>query len=269
MKNKFIPIISIILGLLASVLTYQYLHGREKELADMKRKMSQGTKLIDVLAAKRDIPSGTVISMEDLAFLQIPDAFVLDDSVRREDANLMVGRKTVFPIKSNDPIMWSKIDDGKPASKGLASMITHRMRALSISVGGAAAVSGMVQPADRVDILGTFSFPSSVPGEMETVTLTVLQDVTVLAVGRTTADQKASRGTASQGGFSTVTLEVTPREAELLVFAEQSKGRLTLTLRNSSDIYFEKDVPSLNFEKLRDSLPLINEYRQKTIRERK
>lgn len=268
MKNKFIPIISIILGLLASVLTYQYLHGREKELAAMKQKLNKGANPVDVVAAGRDIPAGTAIAMEDLGFLPIPEAFVQDDAVRKNEADLIVGRKTTFEIKARSPVTWSKIESGRPAEQGLAGMITHRMRAISISVGGAAAVSGMVEPGDRVDVLGTFSFPGAVAGEMETVTLTVLQDVTVLAAGRNTAAQKNSRS-ASQGGYSTVTLEVTPREAELLVFAEQSHGRLTLSLRNSSDVYFEKEVPSINFEQLRDTLPEINAYRQKVIRERK
>lgn len=269
MKNKFIPIISIILGLLASVLTYQYLHGREKALEDMKNKITRGSKMVDVVAAARDIPSGTVIAADDLGYISVPESYTYDDSVKAESYSLILGRKTTFEIPKNKPVTWSKIAEGKPDNKSLAGIITHRMRAVSISVGGAAAVSGMVQPNDHVDILGTFSLPGTAPGEMESSTLTVLQDVTVLAVGRTTADQKTERGAASQGGYSTVTLEVTPREAELLVFAEQSRGKLTLTLRNSSDVYFEKELPNINFEQLRTSLPALNEYRQKTIRERK
>ena len=97
------------------------------------------------------------------------------------------------------------------------------MRAVSIPVSGAAGVSGMVRPNDCVDVLGSFVLPSSTgstdPSEMEMVTLTVLQNVTVLAIGsdtqRTISDRK------NNSGYSSVTLQVTPREAEVLVFAQQ------------------------------------------------
>jgi pilus assembly protein CpaB len=143
------------------------------------------------------------------------------------------------------------------------------MRALSISVSGAASVSGMVQPNDRVDVLGTFSFPAEgVQGEMESVTLTVLQDVTVLAVGNQLSRRPTDRARRS-GGYSTVTLEITPREAELLVFAEQVKGRLVLSLRNASDVSFESDLPSVNFEQLQTTLPDMNRFRQQNIRHKR
>jgi pilus assembly protein CpaB len=128
-------------------------------------------------------------------------------------------------------------------------------------------VSGMVEPNDHIDVLGTFTLPSTVPGEMESVTLTVLQDVTVLATGQQLARQlSGGRRGARDTGYSTVTLEVTPREAELLVFAQQARGKLTLSLRNPSDISFEKDLPKIDFKLLQTELPALNLYRQKNIR---
>ena len=66
--------------------------------------------------------------------------------------------------------------------------------------------------------------------------------------------------------YSTVTFEVTPREAELLIFAQGTQGRLTLTLRNPDDVGFEKILPEVNFQLVEKSLPDLNDYRQKTIR---
>jgi Flp pilus assembly protein CpaB len=154
---------------------------------------------------------------------------------------------------------------------GLAHLVQSGMRAISLSVGGSSAVSGMVQPNDRVDVLGTFTMASkTVPGEMETVTLTVLQDVTVLATGQRMANQAvARRGIAQASGYSTVTLEVTPREAELLVFAEEVKGRLVLSLRNPADVSFESDLPEIDFEHIEKRLRELNLYRQRNIRHKK
>ena len=140
---------------------------------------------------------------------------------------------------------------------------------MSIAVGGEAAVSGLVAPNDHVDILGTFTFASkTLPGEMESSTLTVLQDVTILATGRELAGAQ-TRGGRSSSGYSMVTLEVTPREAELLVFAQHVRGQLFLTLRNGEDVGFESELPDVNFEHLEKKLPEYNDYRQRNIRKKK
>ena len=140
------------------------------------------------------------------------------------------------------------------------------MRAISINVSGSASVSGMVNPNDHVDVLGTFSFPSKeVEGELELVTMTILQDVLVLAVGKETSKSMLIATRRAQTSYNMVTLEVTPREAEMLVFAEQIKGRLALALRNPDDIYYEKELPRVDFQKIQAEIEQLNEYRQNQL----
>lgn len=268
MNQKIIPIVSVAVGLLAFLLTYQYLRAKEREVEDIKRKIYESTRKIEVAGAARSIPAGTVVAVDDLKLLEIDEWSAPDQIVRRSEGAMILGRKTRFQIKADKPILWSDIEGGETAAQGLAPMVKREMRALSLAVGGASTVSGMVEPNDHVDVLGTFTLPSgTTPGEMESVTLTVLQDVTVLATGQQLAKQLggARRGTRDTG-YSTVTLEVTPREAELLVFAQQARGKLTLSLRNPSDISFEKDLPNVDFKKLQSQLPELNLYRQKNIR---
>ena len=93
------------------------------------------------------------------------------------------------------------------------------------------------------------------------VTCTLLQNVLVLATGQSTSKTRRQQG-ALPGGYSTVTLEVTPREAEMLAFAEQIKGRLVLTLRNRNDTYTEKELPNVDFEKIRGEIEELNQKRQ-------
>jgi Flp pilus assembly protein CpaB len=96
--------------------------------------------------------------------------------------------------------------------------------------------------------------------------------VTVLATGTQMAREPAY-GDASyrrrSASYSTVTLEVTPREAELLIFTQHIKGQISLSLRNPEDLYFEKELPEVNFQHLEEKLPELNEYRQRVIRENK
>ncbi len=273
MKDKIIPIVSVAIGILAFALTMQYLRSKEDDLDRRWRELYAGAEKIKVICAGHTIPRGTVITMADLAKKDVFKSAVRQDVLMPEDLSLIIGKKSVFEITAKDPIFWSDIEGGAPSQGGLSSIVGYGLRAISISVGGAAAVSGMVLPTDRVDVLGTFAFPSqTVPGEMETVTLTVLQDVTVLATGQNMANQQYLRQRQSlqrSAGYNTVTLEVTAKEAELLVFTEHMKGALTLALRNPRDVDWRQDLPSINFERLQSELPQLNLERQRDIRHKK
>lgn len=268
MKQKLVPIISIVIGIIAFFLTYNYLHQKEQEFQKMKADFFKGAVKVDVLVARIDIPSGTLLKATDLRKTTVYKTEVNDRAVALKDGTKILGRKMMFAIKEGNQILWSDIEGGQDSSDGLASLVNMKMRAISLNVGGASAVSGMVQPNDRVDVLGTFSMTSKkTPGEMETVTLTILQDVTILATGQKMAKQQVT-GKRTDTGYNTVTIEVTPREAELLVFAQQMRGSLTLSLRNPTDVYYEEDLPSVNFEHMETKLPELNMYRQKNIRRR-
>lgn len=269
MKQKIIPVVSIIIGVLAGILTYQYIQGERRKLKQLEANIYKDANKIRVMVAVNEIPAGTSIKTSDIRPSPEFEVAVGNRAVRFEDARLTLGRKTVWRVRKDEPIMWDVLEGGRRGG-GLADLITSKMRAISLDVMGASAVSGMVQPNDRIDVLGTFSFPSkTVAGEMEAVTLTMLQDVTVLATGSTTArDSLSPSARRGQRSYSTVTLEVTPREAELLVFAQQLKGRLALSLRSPGDVSYETELPSVDFQQLETSLPELNTYRQRNIRNR-
>jgi pilus assembly protein CpaB len=272
MKDKVVLAIAVLCGLLAFFLTGRY-------LKNLENKLYAGAKKVPVLVAGRDLPSGTVLKSEDIKVLDIFERAVGQNvflDTKREDGtrdlDRIVGKKLLYPLKKAEPVWWSHVDLPMVRGSGFAYSIKTGLRAVSIGVTGEAAVSGLVKPEDRVDILGTFTMPSRTkPGEVETVTFTVLQDVSVLATGMKTSEtayDPATRGQRSTGGFNAVTLEVSPREAELLVFAQNMKGELTLTLRNPEDPGYEKDIPEVNFERMESELPKLNEYRQSVIRQK-
>jgi pilus assembly protein CpaB len=270
MKQKLIPIISIIVGALAFLLTHQFIQARRAEYDKMIANFKRHTQIVQVISAAKDLPRGTKLQKKDLGTTAILKASMPQRAIDKNEYRLLTGRKTIEQVKAGEMILWSDLEGGHPSSLGLAPAVQEKLRAISLNISGAAGVSGLVRPNDRVDVLGTFNFPSkTVPGEMETVTLTVLQDVTILATGQQMAkDISASRSKRSSG-YSTVTVEVTPREAELLVFAQQMNGSLVLALRNPSDQSYESALPSIDFEKLETSLPELNKYRQQNIRYKK
>jgi pilus assembly protein CpaB len=269
MKQKLIPIISIAVGILAFFMTMKFTRDKEADFQKMKDEFNKRAEKVTVVAAKYDIPGGTVVKGTDIYKKSVYKINLEERSVAAKDGTKLIGRKVIFPIKKDNPILWSDIEGGNSKASGLASIIKTKMRAISLSIGGTAAVSSMVRPNDRVDILGTFSFPSkTIPGEMESVTLTVLQDVTILATGQDIAKDQLEKSKRSSG-YSSVTVEVTPREAELLVFAEQMQGRLILSLRNPNDLHFESDLPEVDFKHIETMLKDYNLYRQRYIRHKK
>jgi pilus assembly protein CpaB len=267
MKQKLILIISVVIGILAALFTKQYLNAKDREVAKVIADFRKSQRMIDIVVVKRDLPAGTVLQHTDLGVNAVPESGVRGHAILSEDAQFLFGRKTMRLLEHLSPVYWNDLDGGAPGSRGMADDIPNQMRALSINVSGAASVSGMVRPNDRVDVLGTFSFPSARnPLELELVTLTVLQNVTILATGRETA--KTFSATSRSGSYNTVTLSVTPREAELLVFAEQIKGRLVLALRNSTDVAVENDPPRVNFDHIQEAIKKLNLARQDLLRKR-
>lgn len=267
MKQKIVLITAIAAGLLAAVLTRTYLASKDAELERMKREFRERHGTMKVLCYAEDVPGGTALEGKHLGTRVVPESGLRGQALKEEHSSEIIGRKIISGHRTGELVFWSDIEGGNPTGSGLATDIRKKMRAVSINATGAAAVSGMVKPNDHVDVIGTFSFPKPGGGDkqaQELVTCTMLQNVLVLATGKDTA-KTSSAFNFGGSNYSTVTLEVTPREAEMLVFCEQIKGRLALTLRNRNDTSFEKELPQVDFEKIRSEIEELNMKRQMDI----
>ena len=269
MKQKILILSSIAAGLLAAALAHAWFVAKTGEVEETKRRILAATRKVTVLGASRTIPSGATIRADDVLPLVLFESGTTGDNIPAEERLSVVGRVAAHTIGEGDPILWTYLDGGRGAGRGLADDVPDGMRAVSIPVSGAAAVSGLVRPGDHVDVLGSFALPGEGPAsEAQFVTMTVLQNVTVLATGTATARSRDPLGDpgAGDGSYATVTLCSTPREAEVLVFAQQMRGRLFLTLRNGSDVYYEEELPRIDFSKIEGELGYLNRQRQSKLR---
>lgn len=274
MKRQIVLVASLVAGLLAAALTRVYISSKEDELMSVKSKFRREYGEMEALCFTRDVASGSVIEAADLTtcktYRKGNEGYVLT----KENITDVVGRRTTTFHKKSDPIRWSAIEGGNLRSSGLSSDVRPHYRAMAINVNGSASVAGMVRPGDNVDVIGTFDFPDD-DGKIkrgDPVTCTILQKVLVLATGGDTAKTRSvGFGAARQGGggYSTVTLAVTPREAEMLAFAEQIRGRLVLTLRNRNDTETEEELPNVTFTTIRSEIEELNRERNPTDRKRK
>ena len=275
MKRKIVLIASLVAGLLAALLTRTYISAKENEFARMKAKFHREYGEMTALCFNRDMPSGTVITIGDISECPTIEKGN-DDVLTKKDMMDIVGAKTVGAHRRNVPLRRSYIEGAEERRNGLSSMLPKEghLRAMSINVTGSASVSGMIRPGDSVDVIGTFDFPND-EGKIkrgDPVTCTILQKVLVLATGSDTSRTAARRaemgGSGRSGGYSLVTLAVTPREAEMLAFAEHIKGRLVLTLRRYDDLVTEETLPTVDFSKIREEIEDLNKLRNKKDRRR-
>ena len=266
MKRQVVLIISLVAGLIAALLTRTYLTVKENEIRAEKERLIKKYGTIEVITFKRDVPSGTVLSKADIEPRLAP-ALGLRGQAVTDEADVL-GRKIIVGHKAREVVFWSDVEGGDPRAKGLSADVKRQMRAMSINVNGAASVSGMIKPNDHVDVIGTFNFPDD-EGKIkrgDPVTCTILQNVLVLATGKDTSKtQSRELGMVGGSNYSTVTLEVSPREAEMLAFAEQIKGRLILTLRNRNDTSSEKELPQVDYLKIRQEMEELNLKRQQKL----
>lgn len=263
MKRKIVLLASLAAGLVAAVLTRLYISVKDAEVKSRKDALVKRYGTLEILVFAKDVPAGTVLATTDLEPRIAPKMGLRGQAVLRESLRDVIGRKTLLGHRSGEVVFWSDIDGGNPAVRGLSADVKPRMRAVSINCSGAASVSGMVRPNDHVDVIGTFSFPGPDGrlrnGDVET--RTILQNVLVLATGQTTAKTHSFESEFGRP-YSTVTLEVSPREAEILAFTEQIKGRLVLTLRSRSDTSYEKELPKVDMEMVKAELEQLNMRRQ-------
>jgi pilus assembly protein CpaB len=217
--------VSLALGLLSGAAAWTGMRAKERRVEDRWA-------TVHILCAGVDVAEGTELTREMVAVREIPARFVTESFVKVDEGGNSLqesplGQRVAVPLKAGDPILVSDFEVAREAD--FSAMISPNGRAVTIDVQEKSAVGLWVRPNDHVDVLGSFRDPAT--HELRTITL--LQNVVVLATGRVTANTLFVP--EEQKKFQTVTLLVLPEEAEMLTLG-QELGQLTLLLRNPGDV---------------------------------
>lgn len=195
-------------------------------LRAQEARVRRGWDLVPVLVAAKDLAAGTTVTEALVAQREVPEQFATASVLRPESLVHVEGQPVRVPVVAGEPLLWTHFDVGQGTSR-LAERVQRRGRAVTIEASVPSSVGGWVRPNDHVDVIGTFRDPAS----NETVAVTLLQNVIVLATG---ALAEPRGDTEHPGEYATVSLLVLPEEAEILALAGEL-GRLTLSLRNEED----------------------------------
>ena len=197
-----------------------------------------GIAAVEVLVAERDLAAGTILMNEDLTWRAWPEDGVDGSYVLADETDIdeeFVGLVVKRGIGQGEPITADKVFKRSEAGF-LAGAVSPGMRAVSIAVNPVSGAAGFVSPGDRIDVILTVEIRKALVRTDEGQDVigpvvqfsseTVLKDVRVLAIDQSMADLDKDAQVSK-----TVTLEVTPKQAELLAVAS-TMGILSLSLRS-------------------------------------
>ncbi|GFO64455.1 Flp pilus assembly protein CpaB [Geomonas paludis] len=213
-----IAVVALLLGGMATLLANHYL---KKQAA----KPFQG---VPIASASVDLPLGTKLNGTQVKMVTWPKDAVPAGGYT--DPTPLVGRVLIRPVSAGDMITESKLMPQKPTGGIMTYIVPQGHRAVTVSVNEVAGVAGFITPNSRVDVLLTIPRPGST-NDKDNISKIILQNVPVLATGQVTEQKEGGK----PGVVPTVTLDVTPEEAEKLVVGTK-KGSLQLLLRNVIDV---------------------------------
>lgn len=226
MDRRFLTVlgVSLVFALVVSAIFYQLTARAGAPTA----KAPESKEMKDVVVAAKPLGIGASIKPGDVKVSKVPiDQFPKGGFSKVEE---VMDRPVVSSILLEEAVIVGRLGE-RGSGQGIAPIIPVGMRAVTVRVTEVVGVAGFVLPGMRVDVLVTGRPPES----NDTITTTVLQNIVVLSAGQTY--QPDAKGQAINA--STVTVLVTPEQAELLTLAG-NEGRIQLVLRNGSDHGIEK-----------------------------
>ncbi len=222
MAGKKILLMALVFAIAASALVYTYV--------SQSGKPAKEPEYSNVLVALKNIEKNAVITPNDVKTVRMIKSYINQKAVASTDK--ILGKRARERILEGEQILEDRIADRE--KQVMAYNIPEGKRAVSIKVNEALEVGDFVRPGDYVDILATFEKydveDSSPKITYPKTTKTILQNIMVLGVGQLMDIPDKSKA----GLPKTITLAVTPDEAEKLVFGEEA-GVLRMALRPVGD----------------------------------
>ncbi len=229
--QTFLILGALTFGLLSAFLAELNRRSREGEL---KNYFATNT----VLTLVNDLAEGEIIERSNIA---MRDVLVRSSSRNYADEgslDLVVGKAAKIDLVAGDPILLSALE-GAVSDERMAERIPPGKRLFTLVTKDLSASKGVIRPNDHVDILAHMDLPGRGP-----TTFTLLQDVTLVSVGR------SSVLNSEKAGGMEVSFFIDSLQTEMMAFA-QARGEFSLSLRHESDIAVRDQVKGMD---LRDFL---------------
>jgi len=210
------------------------------------------TNTTQVLVAKTELPLGTITGPDSFRWQDWPQQAVTAGYVQRKtrpnaitDLAGSVARSPMLPGEPVTPVKLVRAGEGGV----LAAILPQGMRAVSTRIKEDTGVGRLILPNDHVDVILTVRRRRG--GGDDVVTDTMFRNIRVLAIGQLIEVKDGKK--LAEG--NTATLELTPRQTELLARAN-AMGEISLALRSIADID-TKDQPATASDKRSGSVRIL------------
>ncbi|MFN0121011.1 MAG: Flp pilus assembly protein CpaB [Blastocatellia bacterium] len=206
---------ALFFGLMAILVADSYL----RQSIEKKQKNNE----TQIVFSQGEIRPGTVIEDAMLRMDVMQNSMLPPGHYVKKDQ--ILGRVAAHYIPAKTPITSQQTVEKNQG--GLSPQIQPGFRGMSVPVNESSSVGGFITPGSFVDIIAILQ-----NGQRQ-YSRTILQNIRVLAAGdRLQVGADGNQNTRQL--INTVTLEVSPQDAEELTLA-QRQGQLQLVLRNQMD----------------------------------
>lgn len=275
-RRALVLLVALLLAGVAAFAVFQFLNGIQEDV----RSGQERTPVFRANAFIPEGAEGSLVLQSEQIALSEENVEDLPAGVITSEQELnayLDGRLAVGPIESNEIIVQSQWAQLTVDLIPLAELIPSGKQALTISTDAVRGVNGFIRPGDLINMIITLDIefsqipvdspifgipsettapPDGAAADEETATVTytryVMQGLPVLAVARdvraeegestpvTTAAPATGEQAAPEVPLTIFTLEVTPEQAERIVFAFEN-GSIWLTLVPEDFVEVETD----------------------------
>jgi pilus assembly protein CpaB len=223
------PIIAaLIAGLVAILLLNLYVGGLQQSLRPS---------LTPVVVASHQMAAGTVLDAKDIAQAMRATDALPKLAIKWEERSLYLGQRLDLPVGEADYVLANYFGGVAAAAQRLSERIDAKtnQRALTIPVTAETSLERSIRPADRIDLLLTYTRTEQVPGAKPGGTERIARIVAAPLLENVYVVSTGPFGLATSSQYSTVTVLVSEDEAKLLIWA-MKLGQLSILLRNPKDV---------------------------------
>lgn len=220
-KNIVMFVLSLAIGGVAVFFAKSHIEG---QIAQYTAQFDKTEPMAKVVVPVRKLFRGETITKELLVVRPIPEQYADTNSVTGGDFELALGQRVDFDVDEGRPLLWAHLEGGKTPT--FSGKVPEGLRAMTVRVDEINSISGFLQPEDRVDLL--MSHGSGANQEI----FPLIERLEIIATGVQTLVDK--NGVSSTRNFSTITVQVSPEQAQRITLAQQV-GKITAVLRNPGD----------------------------------
>lgn len=197
----------------------------------------RGSEEIEVLVAKTNLPSYTIIDSDAVARTKAKRSEAEEKKYLTNETQV-IGQMLIADVRQGEVFRAKQFPDAE-SDISIIRALKPGMRAMSILLSSEQGIENILYPGCVVDVVATFRLPPpDGQGFGEIVTATVLRQIDVLGVGpRTVVSEnieKDGKTTTDNKRGRMIALQVTPQQGEMLQMAT-TQGQVTLALRNPLD----------------------------------